>query len=141
MTQPQKKYEFTGETREHLGCTLHRIRALVAIASIGVSAGDLGGWIEAEKNLSHDGDAWVYGNAEVFWFSHVGSEGGTLTVFRTRDGALVNRGCFTGTVDEFAAAVERRHSDSQHGMEYRALIEMIRIRVASWPERQTEDAA
>ena len=67
-----KKYELTGETKEWFGHTLHRIRALVAIERHKVSAGDLGGWIESENNLAHDGaawvygDAWVYGNARVF---------------------------------------------------------------------------
>ncbi len=62
-----KKYEFVeGDTRVVAGRTLHRIRALVAIASMGVAAGDLGGYIESERNLAHvSGDAWVYGNAWV----------------------------------------------------------------------------
>ena len=46
------KYEFTGETKIVFGVTLKRIRSLVAIASIGIAAGTLGGWIESEKNLS-----------------------------------------------------------------------------------------
>jgi len=25
----------------------------------------IGGWIESEKNLSHDGDCWIYNNAQV----------------------------------------------------------------------------
>ena len=41
-----KKYELTDETKIVNGVTLYRIRALVAIAAIGVAAGDLGGWIE-----------------------------------------------------------------------------------------------
>jgi hypothetical protein len=61
----QRKYEFTGETITHFGITLRRIRAVVAITSFGVSAGDLGGWIESEKNLSQTGNAWVSGNAMV----------------------------------------------------------------------------
>ena len=62
----QKKYEFTGETKVEFGNTLHRIRAVVAIAAIDVAAGDLGGWIEKESNLSLvSGDAWVSGNARV----------------------------------------------------------------------------
>jgi hypothetical protein len=61
----QKKYEFTGETKIHVDVKLHRIRALVAIAAIGVAAGDLGGWIEKEANLSQDGNAWVSDNARV----------------------------------------------------------------------------
>lgn len=60
----QLRYEFTGETKVVYGVTLKRIRALVAIASIGVSPGDLGGWIESEANLARVfGDAWVFGDA------------------------------------------------------------------------------
>ena len=59
-----RKYEFTGETRQHLGRTLRRIRSLVSLSNI--VAGDVGGWVEDEKNLSHYGDAWVYGNAQVY---------------------------------------------------------------------------
>ena len=62
-----KKYEFTGETKEirllFRTATLHRIRATVAFGIVEV--GDLGGWIEKEENLSHEGKAWVWGNAEV----------------------------------------------------------------------------
>ena len=61
------KYEFTSETKEILissrVVTLHRIRA---VSDFGiVKAGDLGGWIEKEENLSHDGLAWVHNNAIV----------------------------------------------------------------------------
>lgn len=31
-----------------------------------VSAGDLGGYVESEHNLSHHGDCWVYGSAAVY---------------------------------------------------------------------------
>ncbi len=59
-----KKYEFTDETRTISGHVLHRIRALRDFAN--VKAGDLGGWIECENNLSHDGDCWIFDNACVF---------------------------------------------------------------------------
>ena len=43
---------------------LHRI---VAIRDFGdVRIGDIGGYIENESNLSHNGDCWVYDNAKVF---------------------------------------------------------------------------
>ena len=62
-----KKYEFTGETKQistiNGTVTLHRIKASVAFGNI--KSGDIGGWIEKEENLSHDGDAWVSGNARV----------------------------------------------------------------------------
>jgi len=58
------KYELTTETKEDYGVTLYRIKYL--------ETGELGGWIESEKNLSQDGnarvigDALVCGNAQVF---------------------------------------------------------------------------
>lgn len=58
-----KKYELTSETKVFLGKTLYRIKALVQFGN--VNAGDLGGWIEKEENLSQYGNAWVSGNAEV----------------------------------------------------------------------------
>ena len=58
-----KKYQLTDETLVVDGRTLHRIRALKSFGD--VIAGELGGWIESEKNLSHGGNAWVYGNAQV----------------------------------------------------------------------------
>ena len=58
-----KKYELTSETKVFLGKTLYRIKALVQFGN--VNAGDLGGWIEKEENLSQSGNAWVYGNARV----------------------------------------------------------------------------
>ncbi|MFR2999382.1 MAG: hypothetical protein ACLTNG_07885, partial [Enterocloster sp.] len=63
-----KKYEFTGETKKvemlFRIVTLHRIRATVSFGLVEV--GELGGWIEKEENLSHDGKAWVWGNAKVW---------------------------------------------------------------------------
>ena len=65
-----KKYEFTGETIKSCGKILHRIRAVRNFN--GVKKGQLGGYVEREDNLSHDGEAWVgenarvYGNAVVF---------------------------------------------------------------------------
>lgn len=63
-----KKYEFTGETKTvsflFEDVTLHRIQAITSFAS--VVAGELGGWIEKEENLSHKGNAWVSENAAVY---------------------------------------------------------------------------
>ena len=58
-----KKYELTSESMNVFGKTLYRIKALVSFAD--VNAGDLGGFIEKEQNLSHEGSAWVYGDAQV----------------------------------------------------------------------------
>lgn len=61
----QKKYELLkDDTVEHFGRTLYRIKALITFGLVG--AGQLGGYIETEKNLDHSGNAWVYDNAMVF---------------------------------------------------------------------------
>jgi hypothetical protein len=44
--------------------SMYRIRALKDFSD--VKAGDLGGFVESESNLSHNGDCWVYGNAKVY---------------------------------------------------------------------------
>ena len=77
-----KKYEFTGETKAFNGTTLHRIRALKDFGY--VEAGDLGGWIEKEENLSHDGRCWVYGTARVYGDAQVSGDAwvyGTARVY------------------------------------------------------------
>ncbi len=69
-----KKYKFTGETKIiHTSVRDVKLNRIQAIAGFGtVKAGDIGGWIETEKNLAHDGNAWIsegaqiYGNARVF---------------------------------------------------------------------------
>lgn len=48
------------------GATLHRIRALRDIPLHGVKAGDLGGYVESESNLSCFGDCWIDGLACVW---------------------------------------------------------------------------
>lgn len=62
-----KKYEFTGGIRQlHMPfktVTLHRIRAVTDFG--GVKAGELGGWIEKEENLSHEGESWAYKDAII----------------------------------------------------------------------------
>lgn len=58
-----KKYELTTETEIVGGIILYRIRALRDIPLHHVKAGDLGGWIESERNLSQQGDCWVGENA------------------------------------------------------------------------------
>ena len=59
-----KKYELSNITIEFNGVTLHRIKALKDFSD--VKAGDLGGWVEKEDNLSQSGDAWIGGDAKVY---------------------------------------------------------------------------
>ena len=65
-----KKFELTAESKINwFGRTLYRIKACVDFTTTSgdeVKAGDLGGYVEKEQNLSHDGKAWVCGDAEVW---------------------------------------------------------------------------
>ena len=58
------KYKLTDEFIEFNMRKLYRIKALMDFSD--VKKGDLGGYVEKEANLSHCGDAWVYGNARVY---------------------------------------------------------------------------
>lgn len=139
MTE-RKKYELTDEFIEHWsGKKLYRIKALIDFGL--VVAGSLGCFVESENNLDHNGnarvygDARVYGNAEVceqrsvIWFSVVGTENGTLTIYKSKDGSLLaTRGCFSGTVDEFLAKSAQVH-DEKTKREYELLIEVAKSRI------------
>ena len=64
------KFKLTSEFIVVYGITLFRIEATADFGD--VEKGDKGGFIEKEANLSQDGEAWVYseaqacGNARVF---------------------------------------------------------------------------
>ena len=156
-----KKYEFVpgDEITIAPGRTVKRIRALVTIAALGVSPGSLGGYIEREEQLSHLGNAWVFGsaqvsgnadvygdaqvsgnawvsgnaqvysNASIFWASKVGRENGTLTVYMTKDGSL------EVTCGCFRGSVDEflAKSETEHDdrthLEYRLLIEVAHSRI------------
>ncbi|EPW8137153.1 hypothetical protein ACWWSC_000350 [Klebsiella pneumoniae] len=82
------------------------------------------------------GNAWVYGNARVSGNAHwlvvgpVGSENGFLFAFRQKDNSIaVRRGCFSGTIDEFEAAVKETHGDNEFSKEYLTLIPFIKLRL------------
>ena len=59
----EKKYILTDEKIDCCGHTLSRIRAVRDFA--GIKSGTIGGYIEAEHNLSHEGAAWVSDDAHV----------------------------------------------------------------------------
>lgn len=69
-----KKFELTNETfyDECVEARVYRIKALRDFGD--VKAGDLGGFVEEESNLSHDGTCWIYDNAIVCRGSKVSEE-------------------------------------------------------------------
>ena len=162
-------YRLTDTTCEHWsGVTLYQIQATRDLPRRGVREGDLGGFIQSEKNLS--GNAWVSGNAEVsgnarvsgnalvsgdaevsgnaelayrqhiLTLTPIGSESVTATLTRDEAGHTLRVGCWSGTVDQLAAEVERRSAGwsappevrHQWRGEYSALEAMCRARIAGW---------
>ena len=147
-----KKFELTGEVKIHFGRKLYQIKALVSFGD--VEAGELGGFIEKEENLSQNENAWVSGNAMVSdnaWVSDnamvsdnallkvktdiltiglIGSRNDTTTFFKTKDEKInVNCGCFRGTIEEFEKAVEETHGGSFYEKQYKLAIELAKISI------------
>ena len=61
-----KKYELVKKSAERFGNhKIYRIRALKDILEQGVKKGDLGGFVESENNLSHQGHCWIQSGAYV----------------------------------------------------------------------------
>ena len=138
------KYEFTGEVKICFGRTLHQIRAKISFGNI--AKGDIGGWIESEKNLSQEGNAWVFGdacvsgNASIMWISNIGSRSDTTTFFLgKKKEIIVNCGCFHGTIEQFQEAVEKKHGDNLHGKMYRLAIEMAKMKLQSATNEPPEE--
>ena len=140
-----KKFELTAEFVTNVfGKKLFRIKALVAFGN--VEKGELGGFIEKEDNLSHDGDAWVYGNAQVSGDARVygnaqvsgnadyavvkgfGRCFRTTTFFRCKDKILrVQCGCFYGDLAQFREIVKKTHGDRKYAKEYLAIADLMEL--------------
>ena len=84
-------------------------------------------------NARVSGNARVSDNAEISASSDyitiypIGSEGGCLTAFKTKQGISVNRGCFSGTLDEFAEAVAETHGNNKYAKQYQLAVELIKF--------------
>lgn len=55
------KYRLTDEVKRPLGIFAYRIQALRDLGD--VKAGDYGGYVSSEINLSHEGESWIYDDA------------------------------------------------------------------------------
>lgn len=139
----EKKYILTKETKELFGRTLYRIEAARDFSD--VKKGDKGGWIESEKNLSHECNAWVYGDALVYGdvlvygdamvygdakvesdkdyivFKNWWSSGRYFTW--TRSNNMWKVGCFYGTGEEL---IKKAYADSpESGREYERVVRYV----------------
>lgn len=60
-----RKYELLRNDYVEIGD--RRVYRVQALRNFGdVKRGDLGGFIECERNLSHEGEAWVYDHAQIY---------------------------------------------------------------------------
>ena len=135
-----KKFELTTDTKMFLGRKLFRIKALISFGD--VRAGDMGGYIEKEENLSQFGNAWVSGSAWVSGNARVsgsadyatasgfGSEYRTTTFFKLKDSDEigVRCGCFYGTLKEFKEKVKETHGETKKAKEYLMLADLMEYR-------------
>jgi hypothetical protein len=59
-----------------------------------------------------------------------------LISFITDKGIHINAGCFSGSIEEFEAAVEKTHGSNKHGDEYRAALVLIRKHAEIWTPQE-----
>ena len=65
----------------------------------------------------------------------IGSRSDYLQSFITDKGIVIKAGCFMGFLDDFVAAVEKTHCDSDHGKEYAMAVLMIEAHAAIWSKK------
>lgn len=101
-----------------------------------LSDANLSGANLSEANLS---GAKLIGERPILMIGPIGSRSAYLTAYLTEQGIKIHTGCFSGTLDEFRAAVAKTHGDSVHGREYAAAIALIEAHEALWtPEKKEE---
>lgn len=62
----------------------------------------------------------------------IGSRLDYLQAYVTDNGVMIQTGCFFGTRDQFAAAMEKTHNENNHGIEYRAALVLIDAHAELW---------
>lgn len=84
-----KKFKLTDETMTtKYGIVLHRIectKTFFPIKGTPIHAGEKGGWVECEENLSQSGNCWVWDNAQVYGCAHI------LNNAQIHDNARINK--------------------------------------------------
>ena len=146
-----KKFELDLSSKiTFFGIELFRIKALVSFGD--VEKGEFGGYVQKEENLSHSGDAWVYGNAKVYgdalvsgnawvygdaevsgnaWvsklddhivFKNTWSSGRYFTY--TKSNKMWKVGCFYGTGEELIKKAYQDNEDS--GKHYEAYVNLVK---------------
>lgn len=105
-----RKFELTTDFITVFGIKLFRIKALIEFGS--VKAGELGGYVEKEENLSQEGNAWVYDNARVCDNARVYGNAGVCGNAKVYDNVRVHGNawvCGNARVYGNARVLERTH--------------------------------
>lgn len=138
-----KKYELVKEDYIIFnGHILFRIRALKdfqTIHGLTVKVGDLGGYIQSEKNLSQEGDCWIGSNAKVYdnvcvsdnayvnayicndtdylYVKGFGTSSYGITFYKRKDNHIeFNCNFFTGVLDEFISYFKSTDENTKFGI-------------------------
>jgi carbonic anhydrase/acetyltransferase-like protein (isoleucine patch superfamily) len=101
----QQKYKLNRDISLRIGeKTVYVIEALRDFGD--VEEGDIGGFIESEENLSHDGDCWVYDSAIVYGKGRVNRDAKIKDQAHVYDYATVSdKAVISGQVEVFQRAV------------------------------------
>ena len=75
----------------------------------------------------------LVGDRPVLSIDPIGSRGDTLIGFVTNQGLRVRTGCFFGTAEEFAAAVQAEHGTAAFGREYLRALELLELHADLYP--------
>lgn len=125
-----KKFELTTESITNVaGKKLFRIKALIDFED--VKAGELGGYVEKEGNVSQDDDAEVSGDADYTLIQGFGTEFRCTTFYRGKNKKImVNCGCFHGDLEEFRKQVKETRN-GKIAKEYLMIADLMENHFAS----------
>lgn len=136
----EKKFELTDKfVFNTFGIKLFQIKCTKSFKY--AKEGDLGGYVEKDENLGQEsnaqvsGNAWVSGDADIendnnhCGFDCFGSCNRHTHAYLTKDNKVeITCGCFRGSIEEFEKKVEKTHSGTIYEKQYKAIINVIKIK-------------
>lgn len=148
----EKKFELTDNfIINAFGVKLFQIKCTKSFKY--AKEGDLGGYVEKDENLDQESNAWVYGDARVYGNAEVsgnarvsgnaeidnnnkhcgfdcfGSANRHTHAYLTKENKVeITCGCFRGSIEEFEKRVEETHSGTIYEKQYKAIIDVIKIK-------------
>ena len=96
---------------------------------------NLAGAYLARANLAgakFSDDKLLIGKRPYMAIGPIGSRCAMVTLWITDKGPMVKAGCFTGTLEEFAAAVTKTHGTNDHAKEYEMAILVFESHCSIW---------